>query len=81
MQQPWTQKQRTKAAYPWKASGMQRSTTRYTCFQCQPLNEVWEGVDTGSIPSHHSGTLHAPELPWVGPVLPAGAQSLVQAVT
>jgi len=31
--------------------------------------------------SDHSGALHTPELPWVGPVLPIGAQSLLQAVT
>jgi len=38
-------------------------------------------VDPGSNPSSHSGTLHGPELPWVGPAFPPGAQSLVQAVT
>ena len=48
---------------------------------CQPLNEVWEGVDPGSIPPNHSGALHAAELPGVGPAFPPGAQSLVQAVT
>ena len=48
---------------------------------CQPLNEVWEGVDPGSSPSGHSGALHAPELPWVGPAFPPGAQSLVLAMT
>ena len=47
----------------------------------QPLNEVWEGVDPGSIRSGHSGTLHAPELPWVGSVFLPGAESLVQDVT
>jgi len=31
------------------------------------LNEVWEGVDPVSTPSSHSGSLHAAELPWVGP--------------
>ena len=35
--------------------------------QCQPLNEVWEGVYPGSTPSSHSGALHAAELPRVGP--------------
>jgi len=29
----------------------------------------------------HCTELHAPELPWVGPAFPPGAQSLVQAVT
>jgi len=43
---------------------------------CQPLNEVWEGVDPGFILSNHTGTLHAAELPWVGPAFPSGAQSL-----
>jgi len=38
-------------------------------------------VDPGSIPSGHSVTLHAPELPLVGPAFPPGAQSLVQALT
>jgi len=31
--------------------------------------------------SGHSGELLAPELPWVGPALPPGALSLVQAIT
>jgi len=31
------------------------------------LNEVWEGVVPGSTSSGHSGTLLAPDLPWVGP--------------
>jgi len=47
----------------------------------QPSNEVWEGVDPGSFPSGHSEGLHAPELPWVGPAFPPGAQSVIQAVT
>ena len=54
---------------------------KYPHLHCQPLNEVWEGADPGSIPSGHSGTLHTPELPWVGPAFPPGAQSLLQAVT
>ena len=53
------------------------SRAKYPCTHCQPLNVVWEGVEPGSTPSDYSGTLHAPELPWVGP----GAQSLLQAVT
>jgi len=48
---------------------------------CQPLNEVWEGVNPGSIPFNHSGTLDAPELPWAGPAFSPGAQSLLQALT
>jgi len=44
-------------------------------------NEVREGVDPGSTPSGHSGALHAPEQPWVGPAFPPGPQSLFQAVT
>jgi len=60
---------RKKAAYLWKASGRQGYPTRYPHLHCQPLNEVWEGVDPGSTPSEHSGTLRAPELPYVGQVL------------
>ena len=63
------------------ALGRQGSPARYPYLHCQPLNEVWEGVDPGSTPSAHSGTLHAPELPCVGPAFPLGAQSLVQTVT
>jgi len=48
---------------------------------CQPLNEVWEGVEPGSTPSHHTGAFHSPELPWVGPAFLPDAQSLVQTVT
>jgi len=68
-------------AHPWKASDTQGPPVRGPQLHCQPFNEVWEGVDPGSSPSSHSGTLHAPELPWVGPTFPPGAQSLVQAVT
>jgi len=60
---------------------MQGSPARYPSLHCQPLNEVWEEVDPGSTPSGHSGALHAPELPWAGPVFPPGAQSLIQAMT
>jgi len=60
---------------------MQRSPARNPPFHCQPLNEVWERVDPGSTPSGHSGTPHAPELPWVGPTFAPGAQSLLQAMT
>ena len=70
-----------KSAYPWKASGTRKAPARYPCLLCQPLNEVWEGVEPGSTPSSHWDALHTPELPWVGPVFPPGAQSLVQAVT
>ena len=69
------------ATYLQKTLDTQRSPARHPCFHCQPLNEVWEGVDPGSTPSSHSGTLHAAELPWVGPAFPPGAQSPVQAVT
>ena len=54
---------------------------RYPRLYCQPLHEVWEGVDPGSIPPGHSGALLAPELPWVGPAFPPSAQSLFQAMT
>ena len=40
---------------------------------CEPLNEVWKGVDPGSSGSGHSGAFHAAELPWVGPAFPPGA--------
>jgi len=83
MQQPHTntQKQRKEIAYLQKTSGRQGSPAKNPYLHCQPLNEVWEGVDPGSTPSAHSGTLHAPELPCVGPAFPLGAQSLVQTVT
>ena len=58
---------RTNFAYLWKASAMQGSPERSPHLHCQPLNEVWAGVDPGSSPSGHSDTLHTPELPWVGP--------------
>ena len=77
----WMQKQRKKAAYLWKVSGRQGSPARYPHLHCQPLNEVWGGVHPGFTPFGHSGTLHAPELPSVGPAFPPGAQSLLQAVT
>jgi len=54
---------------------------RYPHLHCQPLNEVWEGVYPHSTPSSHSDALHAPELSWVGPAFPPGAQSLVQVMT
>jgi len=57
------------------------SRKRYLYLDCQPLNEIWEGVDPGSTPSSHSSALHAPECPWVGLAFPTGAQSLFQAVT
>ena len=67
MQQLWMQKQRKKGACLQKVSGRQGSPMIYPQLHCQPLNEIWEEVDPGSIPSNHSGTLHAAELPWVGP--------------
>jgi len=60
---------------------MQQSPSRHLCLHCQPLNEVWEGVDPGSTSSGQPGTTYAPELPWVVPALLPGAQSLVQAVS
>jgi len=54
---------------------------RYPHLHCQPLNEVWEGVDSGSTPSGHSAALLAPELTWAGPAFSPGAQSLLQAVS
>ena len=81
IQQVWAEKQRQEIAYLQKTSCVQGSPTRYPCLHCQPLNEVWEGVGPGSSPSGHSGALHIPELPWVGPAFPPGAQSLVQVMT
>ena len=43
MQQLWTQKERKKAADPWKASGRQGSPVRHPCLHCHPFHEVWEG--------------------------------------
>ena len=48
---------------------------------CQLLNEDWKGLDSGFTLPGQSGLLHAPELPWVGPAFPPGAQSLVLAMT
>jgi len=53
MQQLWAQKQRKESAYPQKALGMQEPPARSPCLHCQPLHEVWEGVDPGSTPSGH----------------------------
>ena len=58
-----------------------RKLQQELCLYCQLINEVWEGVDPGSTPSGHSGALHAPVLPWVGPAFPPGAQSLFQTMT
>ena len=74
-------KGKKKSAYLQKASRTDGSPARYPYLHCQALNEGWEGVDPGSTLSSHSGTLHAPELPWLGPAFPLGAQSLLQAVT
>jgi len=60
---------------------MQKPPIKHPYYHCQPLNAVWEGVHPGSTPSSHLGSLHAPELPWLGPAFPPGAPSLVQAVT
>jgi len=57
------------------------SIKRHPRLHCQPLSEVWEEVDPGSNPSYHSGTWHAPDLPWVGPTFPPGAPSLLHAMT
>ena len=57
------------------------SNKRYHHLHCQLLNEIWEGVDSGSTSSGHSGASHAAELPWISPAFPPGAQSLFQAVT
>ena len=70
-----------KFAYLQKASGMQRSPSRYPYLHRQPLNEGREGSDPGSTPSCHSGAVLAAELHWVDPALPPGAQSVLQAVT
>jgi len=61
MQQP--QKQRKESAYLQKASVTQGSPDKIPSLPCQPIHEVWEGVDPGSIPSSHSGALLAPEIP------------------
>jgi len=48
------------------------SSKRYPHLLCQPLNEVWEGVDPGSTSSGHRGALLAPDLPWAGPAFSPG---------
>jgi len=60
---------------------MEGSPARYPCLHCQPLNKIWDWVDTGFNPFGHSAALHAPENPWVGLAFPPGSQSLVQAMT
>ena len=69
------------ATYLQNTSAMQESPEKSPCLHCQPLNEVWEGVDPGSTPSGHSAALHTPELPWVGPAFSTGVPSLLQAMT
>jgi len=64
-----------------KTKGKKLLTFRRLQVHKNSLNEVWEGVDPGSPPSSHSGALHTPEFPWVGPAFPSGAQSLLQALT
>jgi len=54
---------------------------KHPYLHCQPLNEVWEGVEPGFTLSSHSGALLVPEFPWVGPAFLPGAQSPVQAMT
>jgi len=44
------QKQRKKNCLPLEGSGRQEPPAGYPCLHCQPLNEVWEGVDPGSTP-------------------------------
>ena len=56
------------------------SSKRYTHLHCQPLNEVWEGVDPDST-TFQTLRCIAPELPWVGPAFLPDTQSLFQAVT
>lgn len=76
MQQPQTEKQRKKNCFLLESlryAGI--SSKRCPHLYCQPLNEVWEGVDPGSNPSGHSAALHTPELLRAGPAFPAGAQS------
>ena len=64
MQQPHTntQKQRKEIAYLQKTSGRQGSPEICPHLYCQPLNEVWEGVDSGSSPSGQSGAMHCMQL-------------------
>ena len=64
-----------------KVRTFRRPPGRSSYLHCQPLNEVWEGVDPDSTPSSHSDALHTPELLWFDPAFPPGAQSLLQAVT
>ena len=75
------QKQTKAAAYLQKASRNQELQARHPHLHCWPLNEAWEGADPGSTPPGHSAALSAPEVPWVGPAFPPGAQSpVIQAV-
>jgi len=80
MQQPKIHKQSKKIYLPLEGLRYAEISTK-VLFYCQPLNEVWEGVDPGSTSSIHSGILHAPELPCISPAFPPGAPVMVQAVT
>jgi len=67
MQQLWAQKQTNKSSLPLEGLRYTVTSSKTPYLHCQPLNEVWEGMDPASSPNSHSGALHATELPWVGP--------------
>lgn len=81
MQQAWTQKQRNQNCLLSEGLWYIGILLEIPHLRCQPLKEVWEGMDSGSPPSHHSGTLNAPDLLWGGPAYLPGAQTLVEAMT
>ena len=64
-------KEKKKTAYLMKASSNQESPAKYLCLHCQPLNDIWEGVDTDCTPSNHSGALHCMHLSSSGLALPS----------
>ena len=76
-QQQWMQKQRKKTHLPLEG-------LRYTGISSKipsaPLPTLKWGLGRDGSwlhPFHHSGTLHTPELPWIGPAFPSGAPSLL----
>lgn len=68
MQQLWAQKGRKKLLTIGRAqAGSDLQSDTLTC--------------TANLSVMSGRGLHVPELPWVGPAIPPGAQSLLQAVT
>jgi len=79
----WTKKQRKKLRLPSEGLGYTRTSLE---IPSPPLPALKWGLGRGGSWLHPFWSLscialHTPELPWVGPALPPGAQSLILAVT